>query len=106
MSSPIRYLVFDIESVADAPLVAKLRYPGQSLAPAEAVSRYRAELLEKFESDFIPYTFQVPVSVAVGKVVPTFAWPTWSCWTSRSSVRMSSRSTSGGAGKCISGRPW
>ena len=68
----IRYLVFDIESIADAPLVAKLRYPGQSLAPAEAVRRYRAELMEKFESDFIPYTFQLPISVAVGKVAADF----------------------------------
>ena len=42
MSSSIRYLVFDIESVADALLVAKLRYPGDSLTPAEAVRRYRA----------------------------------------------------------------
>ena len=71
-AAQIRYLVFDIESVADAPLVAKLRYPGQSLAPAEAVRRYRAELLEKFESDFIPYTFQIPISVVVGKVAADF----------------------------------
>ena len=34
--------------------------------------RYRAELMEKFESDFIPYTFQVPISVAVGKVAADF----------------------------------
>ena len=72
MSTSIRYLVFDIESIANAPLVAKLRYPGQSLAPAEAVRRYRAELMEKFESDFIPYTFQLPISVAVGKVAADF----------------------------------
>ncbi len=72
MSAPIRYLVFDIESVADAPLVTKLRYPAESLAPAEGLRRYRAELLEKFESDFVPYTFQFPVSVAVGKVTADF----------------------------------
>jgi hypothetical protein len=68
MPAQVRYLVFDIESVADAELVAKLRYAGESLQPAEAVRRYRSELLQKYESDFIPYTFQVPVSVAVGKV--------------------------------------
>ncbi len=67
-SAAVRYLVFDIESVADAELVAKLRYPGQGLAPREAVKRYREELLAKYESDFIPYTFQVPTSVAVAKV--------------------------------------
>jgi hypothetical protein len=72
MPAAIRYLVFDIESVADAELVAKLRYAGQGLEPTEAVGRYRAELMEKYESDFIPYTFQVPISVAVGKVTADF----------------------------------
>jgi hypothetical protein len=72
MPAQVRYLVFDTESVADPELVAKLRYAGQSLEPAEAVRRYRAELLEKYESDFIPYTFQIPVSVAVGKVTADF----------------------------------
>jgi len=69
----IRYLVFDTESVADAELVAKLRYPGEGLDPAAALARYRAELLDKYESDFVPYTFQVPVAVAVGKVTAEFA---------------------------------
>ncbi|NQU24718.1 MAG: 3'-5' exonuclease [Candidatus Nealsonbacteria bacterium] len=68
MPAPVRYLVFDVESVADAELVAKLRYAGESLEPAEALRRYRAELMEKHGSDFIPYTFQLPVSVAAGKV--------------------------------------
>lgn len=66
--STVRYLVFDIESVADGPLVSKLRYPGQNLDPAVAVRRYRDELIAKYETDFIPYTFQVPVSVVVAKV--------------------------------------
>jgi 3'-5' exonuclease len=68
----IRYLIFDIESVADASLVAKLRYPGEKIKPLEAVRRYRAELMEKYENDFIPYTFQVPISVAVAKVTAEF----------------------------------
>jgi hypothetical protein len=72
MPAQVRYLVFDIESVADAELVAKLRYAGESLEPAEAVRRYRTELMEKYESDFIPYTYQIPVSVAVGKVTADF----------------------------------
>ena len=72
MANSIRYLVFDIESVADAPLVAKLRYGGESIEPAEAVRRYRAELMEKYDSDFVPYTFQVPISVAVAKVSADF----------------------------------
>ena len=72
MSNRIRYLVFDVESVADAPLVAKLRYSGESLEPADAVRRYRDELMEKYQNDFIPYTFQLPISVVAGKVTADF----------------------------------
>ena len=73
MTKPVvRYLVFDIESVADGDLVSRLRYPGENLEPAAAVQRYRDELLAKYETDFIPYTFQVPVSVVVAKVAGDF----------------------------------
>ncbi len=69
---PIEYFVFDIESVADGDLVSKLRYPEDDLSGEEAIARYREELLEKYDSDFIPYTFQVPVSVVIGKVSADF----------------------------------
>ena len=72
MPPAVRYLVFDVESIADAELVAKIRCSGESLEPAEAVQRYRAELMEKYQSDFVPYTFQIPISVAVGKVTADF----------------------------------
>lgn len=64
----VRYLVFDCESAADGDLVAKIRYPGEGLTAKKAVDRYRAELMAKHDSDFIPYTFQLPVSIAVAKV--------------------------------------
>ena len=64
----VRYLVFDIESVADGQLVSSVRYPGEGLEPQPAVARYRQELMESHGSDFIPYTFQKPVSVVVAKV--------------------------------------
>ncbi len=70
--SDVRYFVFDIESIADGDLVSRLRYPGEKLPPAEAVARYRAELMAKFETDFIPYTFQVPMSLAIGKVAADY----------------------------------
>lgn len=70
--STARYLVFDIESVADGELVSRLRYPGEQLAPQEAIRRYRDELLEKYESDFIPYTFQLPISIAIAKVAADY----------------------------------
>ncbi len=68
----VRYLAFDIESVADGELVSKLRYPGENLSPDKAIRRYRDELMERFESDFIPYTFQLPVSVAAGKIAADY----------------------------------
>jgi predicted PolB exonuclease-like 3'-5' exonuclease len=70
--STARYLVFDIESVADGELVSRLRYPGEKLSPQKAIRRYRDELLEKYESDFIPYTFQLPVSIAIAKVAADY----------------------------------
>jgi predicted PolB exonuclease-like 3'-5' exonuclease len=68
MTAGVRYLVFDVESVADGSLVSGVHYSGESLGPAEAVRRYRDELIQQRGTDFIPYTFQMPVSVAVGKV--------------------------------------
>jgi len=68
----VKYLVFDVESVADARLVSKLRYGELGLEPAEAVRRYRAELMEANGSDFIPYTFQLPIAIVVAKVSKDF----------------------------------
>jgi 3'-5' exonuclease len=64
----VRYLVFDVESVADGALIAKLRYPGSHLTPDDAIAQYRGELMESHGTDFIPYTFQLPISIVVAKV--------------------------------------
>ena len=66
------YLVFDIESVADGRLVSKIRYAESDLDPMAAVRKYRDELLEKYQSDFIPYSFQIPVSVVAAKIAADF----------------------------------
>jgi predicted PolB exonuclease-like 3'-5' exonuclease len=68
MAGTIHYFVFDIESVADGDLIAKVRYPGESLDGRSAIARYRQELVEKSGSDFIPYTFQIPTSIVIAKV--------------------------------------
>ena len=74
MANPaIKFLVFDSESVSDGGLVSRVRYPGQGLSAAEAVARYRAELLETTGSDFVPYTYQVPVSLVVAKVTADYS---------------------------------
>lgn len=72
MPDPVEYLIFDVETVAEGQLVSKLIYPNQKLAPAEAVRRYRAELKKLHGSDFIPYTFHVPVALAAAKVDQDF----------------------------------
>jgi len=64
----IRFLVFDVESVADGQLVRKIRFPGEDLTPTEAIRKYRDELIEKNGTDFIPYSFQIPISVVAAKV--------------------------------------
>jgi predicted PolB exonuclease-like 3'-5' exonuclease len=71
-NTEVRYLVFDVESVADGSLVSKLRYPAEELSPQDAVARYRQELLEKYDTDFIPYTYQVPAAIAIAKVSADF----------------------------------
>lgn len=68
----VRYLVFDTESVADGELVSKLRFPGEGLAAKKAVDRYRKELMEKHDSDFIPYTFQMPIAIGIAKVAADY----------------------------------
>jgi 3'-5' exonuclease len=62
------YLVFDIESVADGALVSRLRYPADNLSPEKAIARYRGELQAETGKDFIPYTFQVPISLVIAKL--------------------------------------
>jgi hypothetical protein len=67
-NAEVKYLVFDIESVADGDLVSTVKYLGEGCSAAEAIARYRQELLETTGKDFIPYTYQIPVSVVVAKV--------------------------------------
>lgn len=73
LASPeTKYLIFDVESVADGQLVSRIRYPDKNYDADTAVDRYRQELLDKHESDFIPYTFQIPVAVSIAKVDAEF----------------------------------
>jgi predicted PolB exonuclease-like 3'-5' exonuclease len=67
-SADPKYLVFDIESVADGPLVSRLKYPSDGLSPEEAIARYRGELQAETGKDFIPYTYQLPISLVIAKV--------------------------------------
>ena len=64
----ISYFIFDIETIADGDLVAKIRYPKETLTAEEAIARYRAQLLAETGKDVLPVTFMLPISVAVAKV--------------------------------------
>lgn len=64
----ITHLIFDVESVADGDLINKIRYPGQSLTPREAIETFQDELIESRGTTFIPHTFQLPITVVVAKV--------------------------------------
>lgn len=66
----VRYFVFDAEAVADGDLIGKVRYPKEALTPAQAIRKYRDEVLaERGDGkDILPVTFMLPVSVAVAKV--------------------------------------
>jgi len=66
------YFVFDIESVADPALISKVHFGGK-VPPEESVRKYRDELLAQNNSDFIPYTFQIPVAVVIAKVAQDFS---------------------------------
>lgn len=66
----IKYLVFDVESVPDARLIKTVKYQGEDIDEKSAVTKFQEEILKSTngESNFIPVTFQNPVSLVVAKV--------------------------------------
>jgi predicted PolB exonuclease-like 3'-5' exonuclease len=68
------YWPFDIETIPDGELIKQCVFPGKTINRFEAIEAYQEELLEKSDgrSDFIPYTYHLPVSVAVGIVNEQF----------------------------------
>lgn len=70
----VKYIVYDIESVPDGQLIADVRYPDETLSPEEAIARYKQEISNNTDgrTDFIPATFQYPVSLAMALVDDSF----------------------------------
>ncbi|MFO1062340.1 MAG: 3'-5' exonuclease [Pirellulales bacterium] len=73
MAREFQFLLFDVESVADGALINASRYPGENLSPAEAIERFRQELVISSGRDFIPYTYQFPVAVVIAKIRPDYS---------------------------------
>jgi len=70
----VKYLVFDIESVPDTDLIKSVKFPGENISGDEAVEKFQEEILKITggTSNFIPATFQIPVSLVVAKVDENF----------------------------------
>jgi 3'-5' exonuclease len=66
----VRYLIFDTEAIADGDLIARVKYPGDTLSPVEATRRFRQETAESRDDgkDILPVTYMLPAAVAVAKV--------------------------------------
>jgi len=66
----VRYLIFDLEAIADGELIANVRYPKETLSPQEATRKFRDEVLaERGDGkDILPTSYMLPISVAVAKV--------------------------------------
>ena len=62
------YLVFDVETVGDGDLIARVKYPAEKLSAAEALARFRAQLLAEKGKDILPTTFTLPIALAIAKV--------------------------------------
>ncbi|HWL08361.1 MAG TPA: ribonuclease H-like domain-containing protein [Planctomicrobium sp.] len=70
MSNPsgVQYLIFDVEAVGDGELISRVKYPKDDLPAAQALRRFRDELIEQTGRDVLPPTFVLPISVAVAKI--------------------------------------
>jgi predicted PolB exonuclease-like 3'-5' exonuclease len=66
------YLIFDTESVPDGRLVRLVKYPKDSISDAEAIQRAQVEARERYGTDFLPVSFQIPVAICVIRVDADF----------------------------------
>ncbi|WP_372720882.1 3'-5' exonuclease [Novipirellula sp.] len=73
MTEKVAHFIFDVESIADGELIADVRYGGQGLSPEKAIATYQDELVEQNGTTFIPYTYQIPISVVIAKVARDFS---------------------------------
>lgn len=71
----IKYMVYDVESVPDIELIKSVKFPSENLTDVEAVEKFKEQirLVTNGTSDFIPVTFQYPVSVCMAMVREDFS---------------------------------
>jgi hypothetical protein len=80
-NAPTAYLVMDTESIPDGQLLRQTKYQGENLTDEEAIERAQAEARESSftGSDFLPVTFQIPVSICVARVASDFTLKKITC---------------------------
>jgi hypothetical protein len=64
----VRFAVFDIETRIDKALVKAVLQRGEDVSEEAAYEQARARVAARAGSDFLPLSFHVPVSIAVGLV--------------------------------------
>ena len=81
VKTPTGYLVFDTESVPDARLLREVKFAGENLSDEAAIERAQNEAREASwnGSDFLPASFQIPVSVCIVKVGKDFTLQSFQC---------------------------
>ena len=62
------FAIFDVETRVDKHLLNQVYFEGHGLSDSEAYERYREELRRRRDSDFLPITLHVPISIAIGNV--------------------------------------
>ncbi|HOF12768.1 MAG TPA: ribonuclease H-like domain-containing protein [Spirochaetota bacterium] len=74
MEQQVKYVVFDIESIPNAPLIKQVKYPHLSIGEHDAVIKFQEEILNVSDGStwFIPVTFQLPVIVSMLEVDEKF----------------------------------
>ena len=66
----MHFAIFDIETRIDKALLKAIYYPDEPMSEDEAYRKARQQTLEEQQgrSDFLPLSFHVPISIAVGSV--------------------------------------
>ncbi len=69
------YLIFDSESIPDGRLLREVKYRGEPLTEPEAIERAQKEAREQSwtGSDFLPASFQIPISICIARVGVDFS---------------------------------
>jgi predicted PolB exonuclease-like 3'-5' exonuclease len=80
-STRTAFLVVDTESVPDGDLLAKVKYPNESISPQHAITRAQEEARQSSYSgsDFVPVSFHIPVAVCVVRVANDFSLQAVTC---------------------------